>query len=78
MFRKLSIPILALLVGCAAPEKKSASLEYLRDSRDFSTVSVYGGAEIAPQTKFFGNLDLNSPFNRADTSDLTRFNGRAN
>ena len=77
MFRKFAIPIFAFLVGCTAPQNKSASLEVLRDSRDFSTVSVYGGAEVAPQTKFFGNLDLNSPFNRADTTDLTRFNGRA-
>jgi len=66
-----------VVAGCAAPQNKSASLEYLRDSRDFSTLSVYGGAEVAPQTRFFGNVDLNSPFNKADTTDLTRFNGRA-
>src|SRR3989338_3492768 len=76
MFKKLCLA-LALVAGCAAPQNKSASLECFRDSRDFSTVSVYGGAEVAPQTKFFGNLDLNSPFNRTDTTDLTRFNGRA-
>ncbi len=76
MFKKLCLA-LALVAGCAAPQNKSASLEYLRDSRDFSTVSVYGGAEVAPQTRFFGNMDLNSPFNRSDTSDFTRFNGRA-
>ncbi|MBI4163978.1 MAG: hypothetical protein HY512_03885 [Candidatus Aenigmarchaeota archaeon] len=76
MFRKIVLA-LTLLAGCATPQNKSASLEYLRDSRDFSTLSVYGGAEIAPKTRFFGNVDLNSPFNRADTTDLTRFNGRA-
>ena len=77
MFKKLLALGIVTTMGCTAPQNKSASLEYLRDSRDFSTVSVYGGAEIAPQARFFGNLDLNSPFNKAETADLTRFNGRA-
>ena len=77
MFKKLCLALALVVAGCAAPQNKSASLEYLRDSRDFSTLSIYGGAEVAPQTRFFGNLDLNSPANRSDTTDLTRFNGRA-
>lgn len=75
MLKKLCL-VLALAAGCAAPQNKFGGLEYLRDSRDYSTVSIYGGAEFS-QTKFFGNVDLNSPFNRSDTTDLTRFNGRA-
>ena len=39
--------------------------------------SVVGCAASQNKSRFFGNLDLNSPFNRSDTTDLTRFNGRA-
>ncbi len=75
MFKKLCLA-LALVAGCAAPTNKHSSLELIRDQREFTSVTAQGGFNLG-ETRFFGNLDLNSPYNRADTSDLARFNGRA-
>ncbi len=63
------------MVGCAAPQKGVSTLDYLRDKREFSTMSFYGSSELQERVKMFGRVDLHSPYG-ANTSDLTRFNGR--
>ena len=75
MFQKICA--LALVVaGCAAPTNKYSAIELSRDQREFTTATAQGGFKLG-EAKVFGNVDLNSPFNGADTTDLTRFNGRA-
>ncbi len=72
IFRYLTISLLALSVGCSAPQNKSASVEVLRDSRHFNNVNVYGGCET-DLGRVFGQFEMKSSTSH---SDLTNFNSR--
>ena len=71
MFKRIAIPLLAFVVGCASPTNRYSSLEYSADNRGFNRVRVYGGSEFPEHVKFFGNIDLNSGV--GDRLDLEKF-----
>ncbi len=75
MIKYLAASALALLIGCAAPQNKSGSVELSRDSRDYTSLNVYGKADL-PIGNVFGQIELKS-VPGDDASDLGTFNMRA-
>ncbi|MBI4164023.1 MAG: hypothetical protein HY512_04115 [Candidatus Aenigmarchaeota archaeon] len=73
MFRKLAMPLLALVIGCSSPTNKYSTMEYTADSAKANRIRVYGGEEFPGRVKLFGNIDLNSG---EDRMDLEKFAGR--
>jgi hypothetical protein len=71
-FRYLAIPMIAVAIGCSAPQNKFSSAEILRDSRNFSNANVYGKCET-DLGNVFGQFEMKS---YAKTHDLTNFNTR--